>query len=131
MPCILKYMACVFCDKPCVFSHIPKRLHSDTDFCAFRACVFPNIGEGLENSPEHFFCPAFAVCPIECVCSHIFRHGKHVCLPQKSSGRAVSRNQTDSGRKPCARYQFILSVYRFALKTPPASFQKSHGRDRS
>ena len=124
-------MACVFCDKPCVFSHIPKRLHSDTDFCAFRACVFPNIGEGLENSPEHFFCPAFAVNMKGCACFRIFSRVMYDRILQKSSGRAVSRNQTDSGRKPCARYQFILSVYRFALKTPPASFHKSHGRDRS
>ena len=110
-------MACVFCDKPCVFSHFPKRLHSDTDFCALRACVFPNIGEGLENSPEHFFCPAFAVNMKGCACFRIFSRVMHDRILQKSSGRA--------------RYQFILSVYRFALKTPPAYFQKSHGRDRS
>ena len=54
-------MACIFCDKPCVFSHIPKCLHFIPAFCSFPAYVFANIGKGLVNTPTVISAYAFAV----------------------------------------------------------------------
>ena len=56
-------MACVFCDKPCVFSASPCGLRNETDF------AFPGVFHQSAGACVHFFNP-FALFHADCVYLH-------------------------------------------------------------
>ena len=56
-------MACIFCDKPCVFSASPCGLRNETDF------AFPGVFHQSAEVCVHFFNP-FALFHADCVYLH-------------------------------------------------------------